>query len=155
MNLNLYEYTSIILLPIILFHFSLDFLSDSDIIKNETKIGILQFFHHIVCTIYISGIVLLPFVSRNISVLFITIIVSMVIQIGYLINNENCWVTIMANKLINPKYPNRKWVGGDICSLIKSYIRDDSWRYSNIKYINNTKLTLIANIVHIFILLTI
>ena len=152
-KLGMYEYVSVILLPLILFHFCLDFLSDDEIVRDETKIGILQFFHHTVCTIYLSGILILPFISINIGIIILTILVSIITQIGYLINNEYCWVTSMVNKMINPGgNGKRKWVGGDICSLIKSYLYDN-WRYSDIKYINNTKLTLIANIVHIIIII--
>ena len=150
--MELYEYVSVILVPLILFHFCLDYLSDRDIVKDETKIGIIQFFHHTVCTIYMAGITILPFISGSLSIITMTIIVSIITQIGYLINNEGCWVTSYVNKIITGS-DKRKWAGGDICSLIKSYIRDPNWRYSDITYINNTNLVLIANIIHIIILL--
>ena len=73
--MELYEYVSVILVPLILFHFCLDYLSDRDIVKDETKIGIIQFFHHTVCTIYLAGITILPFISGSLSVITMTIIV--------------------------------------------------------------------------------
>ena len=149
--MDLYEYTSL-LLPLILFHFSLDYLSDRDIVKDETKIGIIQFFHHTVCTIYTSGITILPFLNTNISVLVLVIFVSICTQIGYLINNEYCWLTKIVNKMINVS-DKRKWTGSDIPSLIKSYIRGDDWRYSDIRNLNNNNLMLITNTVHIIVLL--
>ena len=151
--MDLYEYTSL-LLPLILFHFCIDFLSDRDIVKDETKIGIIQFFHHTVCTIYTFGITILPFININISVLVLVIFVSICTQIGYLINNEYCWLTKIVNKMINPYGSGRrKWTGSDIPSLVKSYLRDSDWRYSDMRNLNNNNLMLITNTVHIIILL--
>jgi hypothetical protein len=153
MNLSLYDYTAIILIPLSLIMFSLDFLSDSEIIKNETKIGIFQLFHHIVCIIFLSSVSFMPFLTKRLSVLIISVITSLIIQIGYSINNDYCWLTRMVNKMINPVRPDRKWVGGDIHSLIKKYTREDSWAYSDIRYIDNTNLVVFVNGVHILTLL--
>jgi len=153
MNISLYEYTALFLIPYIIFHFTVDFLSDKEITSNETIIGTLQLFHHIVCAIYMFGIILMPFVTRKLSILFITIVTSLVIQVGYLINNDYCWLTKLVNQMINPEKIKRKWTGGDIVSIIKRYIRGDSWTYGNIEYIDNTTLVLIVNVVHIVCLI--
>jgi hypothetical protein len=150
MNLSLYDYTAVILLPLILINFCLDFLSDSEIVNNETKIGFFQLFHHIVCVVYLSSVVFMPFVTKKLSILIISVLVSFGIQLGYIVNNDYCWLTRMVNNMIDPSRPKRKWVGGDICSLVKKYMRDETWAYSDINYINNTKLVLIVNVVHIF-----
>ena len=151
--MNLYEYTSLILVPFVVIHFSMDFLSDSQVSKDETKIGVLQFLHSIICSIFLNGMLVLPFIKGNIGILSITILVSIATQIGYLINNDFCWLTTLVNTIINPDNPKRKWVGGDISSLIKKYIRGDDWACSDIKYIENTKIVILTNTILIVKLL--
>jgi hypothetical protein len=144
--MNLYEYSAVILLPIILFHFIIDFLSDSEIPPGlETKIGILQFIHTIWGSIMLSGIFILPFTKVSLSTLFITIATSIVIQSGFLINNDYCWMTKMTNNFISPTRKNRKW-RGNIMLLTQHYIRGDQWAYSDIRSIDQTYFVLISNI---------
>ena len=151
MNLDLYEYM-VLLTPIILFHFCIDYLSDSQITHSETKIGIYQFFHHIVCNIFGLGTLMLPFVSKNKNVITVSILTSLVIQIGFLKNKEYCWLTNLTNVTINPDKPRRKWMGGDLETLFKKYTRDDEWAYSDIRNPNNTNLVTIVNCIHLFML---
>jgi len=134
MNLNNYELSCIILI-ITLIHFITDYLSDGQIENNETKIGILIFIHHLLCIITFYGSILCLLFSRSIFMAFIIIVISIVIQSGYLINKDYCWYTIMVNKMINHEQPKRKW-RGDLFSLIKHYIRGDSWAYSDIRNAN-------------------
>ena len=93
-----------IVIVISLIHFSIDYLSDEQITSNETKIGILQIIHHLVITIQMFGI----FVN-NLPFKIIAILTSFAIQLGYLVNNDHCWLTTMVNKLINPDKPDRIW----------------------------------------------
>ena len=149
--MNNYE-ISCILLIIVLFHFSLDYLSDDCIKKDETKLGILIFLHHLFCIILAFGSVLCLLFSKSLLMAFIIIAISIIIQAGFLINKEYCWYTIMVNKLINPLQPKRKW-RGDIASLIKHYIRGDSWAYSDMYSINQQSMVLGVNIIVIMFLL--
>ena len=153
MNLGLYEYICV-LIPFILFNFSLDYLSDSQITQHETKIGMCQLFHHLTATIW-TWVILLPFMSSKLSVITLSILTSLVIQAGHRINKDYCWLTRIVNKTIDPNKPNRKWPGGDIGSLMKKYIRGDSWAYSDMLPPNNTSLSTIMNVIHLFILIKI
>jgi hypothetical protein len=140
-------------LPISLILWIIDFLSDSYITKNETKIGIMQYIHHIIAIIAFSG----PFINifvNNLTMLILSIILMIGIQIGFLYNNDYCWLTIMINKMIDPNRPKRKW-RGEIESLIKHYVRGDSWAYSDIHHIDFSNSVIIINILFIFALLKI
>ena len=153
MNLNLYEYISI-LTPFVVFNFCLDYLSDSQITQSETKIGMHQLFHHLVATILI-GTFTLPFISSHLSVVGLSILVSMGVQVGHRINKDYCWLTRTVNKMIDPQKTKRKWTGGDIGSLMKKYVRGDSWAYSDMGPQNNTTVTLVSNLIHLFVLIKI
>ena len=154
MNLDLYGYITL-LTPIILFHFCIDYLGDSQITHSETKIGMYQFFHHIVCTIFGVGTLILPFVTTNINVVAVSIITSLIIQIGFLKNKEYCWLTRLTNVTINKEHPKRKWVGGDLESLIKKYTRGDEWAYSDIRNPDNNTMVNVINLIHLFMLVKI
>jgi hypothetical protein len=151
MKLGVYEYICIIT-PLVLFTFSLDYLSDSQITDSETKIGIFQFIHHIIVTIILSTFAL-PFLSPKLSVITLSIIVSIIVQIGYRVNKDYCWWTRMVNVMINPDKPKRKWTGGDIESLMKRYVRGDSWTYSDMGPQNNNTLVILLNLIHLFVLI--
>ena len=152
--MNNYELSCLILI-ITLFFFSVDYLSDNQIIYSETKIGILSFLHHLFCIILGFGSILCLFFSKSLIMAFILILVSTIIQTGFLINNDYCWYTVMVNKIINPlSLGNRKW-RGDYESLIKHYIRGDSWGYSDIYTINQTQFVICINIIITLFLLKI
>jgi hypothetical protein len=140
--------------PFILFNFSLDYLSDSQVTQHETKIGMCQLFHHLTATVW-SGVFLLPFMSSKLSVITLSIITSLVIQIGHRINKDYCWLTKIVNQTIDPNKPNRKWAGGDIGSLMKKYTHGDAWAYSDMRPPNNTSLITIMNVIHLFVLIKI
>lgn len=153
MNLDLYEYMCV-LTPFLLFTFSLDYLSDSQITHSETKIGAFQFFHHLVVTIILATSAL-PFMSSHLSVIVLSILVSLGVQVGYRINKDYCWLTRVVNKMIDPQKPKRKWTGGDIESLMKKYVRGDSWAYSDMGPQNNNTLITVMNLIHLFVLIKI
>ena len=140
-----YELSCILLLVTIVF-FSFDYLSDDQIVHSESKLGILIFIHHLICVIIGFGSIFCLFFSKSIFMAFLIIIISIILQIGFLINDDYCWYTIMVNKIINPLQPMRKW-RGDYESLIKHYIRGDSWGYSDIFKINQTQFVILLNII--------
>lgn len=123
--MKLYDFVAIILIPVILFHFAIDYLSDENITKDETKIGFLQLLHYI----FISIVFYTPFLSflliKDLKYTILSIIILMVIQSGFLINRDRCWYTQMVNKMTNTSI-HRKWVS-DIPSFIKYYIRGSEW----------------------------
>jgi hypothetical protein len=153
MKLGLYEYIGV-LTPFIIFNFCLDYLSDSQITQHETKIGMHQLFHHFIATILMCAFTL-PFFSPNLSIITLSIIVSIGVQAGHRVNKDYCWLTRRVNKMIDPQKPNRKWTGGDTGSLMKKYIRGDSWAYSDMGPQNNTLITFVTNIIHLFVLIKI
>ena len=148
--MNLYEYIALIVLPFTILHFSLDYLSDKGIIKNEVKIGFLQFLHHFVAISHAAGLIL-PFFKAKLSTIVYVNLVSFIAQIGWLINKNNCWLLRLINKKMNSD-ENRKW-RGDFYSLLKHYTRGNDWAYSNIRNTENFKNILIMNSVHIFTLI--
>ena len=134
-------------LLISLFFWTVDFLSDSYITKDETKLGILQYIHHLAATIGFLG----PFINLftgNFVFYVVSIILSIIIQSGFLINDDYCWLTLMVNKCINPGQPKRKW-RADLSSFVKHYIRGDSWAYSDMYKPDFTSGTFITNCVFI------
>ena len=153
MNLDLYQYIAI-LIPFIIFNFCLDYLSDAQITHSETKLGMYQLFHHTTATIWTS-IFFLPFISSKLSVVGLSILTSLVIQAGHRINKDYCWLTTRVNKIIDPKKPKRKWTGGEIGSLMKKYVRGDSWAYSDMGPQNNTSIITVMNLIHLFVLIKI
>ena len=140
-----------VLTPFILINFCLDYLSDSQITHSETELGMHQLFHHLVATIW-AGIYTLPFMSSKLTVITVSVLVSIVIQGGHLMNKDYCWLTRRVNRKINSDKPDRKWVGGDIVSLMKKYVRGDDWAYSNMGVQKNRKLDCIVNCIHFGIL---
>ena len=145
---------SCILCIILLIFFSIDYLSDDQITDNETKIGICIFFHHLACVISGFGSILCLFFNGTILSTTIIVLISIIIQAGFLVNNDYCWYTKMVNNLIDPQKPNRKW-RGDYESLIKHYIRGDEWAYSDIRNIDQTQFVIFINIILILILIKI
>ncbi len=151
-SMELYTYVSLFVLPLGLFNFGLEFLSDSEILKDELKIGIPNLLHHLLYAFNILSVTVLLFLKPKLKVLIITILFSIVMQLGFLLNNDYCWVTQYINCLINPNRPNRKWRAG-IESMIKHYLRGDTWAYSEIKNPDNSNLLIFLNIVHILVLI--
>ena len=149
-----YEIFSLIIIPFTLFFFIFDFLRDNEITKNETKIGIVQLLHHLVFTLNISGILYTTLFSTSIPLSILLIIISTIIQIGWLVNNDYCWLTRYSNGLIGTKEINRKWIA-EISSLIKHYIRGDEWAYSEQYHRNRNTEVLLLNFMIIILLIKI
>jgi hypothetical protein len=150
--MDFYTFVSIFVLPLTIIHFCIDYLRDRDITHSETKIGVYQFIHHFIVIFNLVGTLALPFFNIDFLTLFVSICILIIAQIGYLMNDEYCWLLIMTNKMINPEHPKRKWIA-DIDSFIKNYTRGDSWAYSDIYSIDNTIKVTICNCVFIFILI--
>jgi hypothetical protein len=148
MNLSEYQLLSLIYIPYSLILFALDFLSDKNITKNELKIGILQYIHHLF-GIFNIGVIILFLTSKSLVLTAVSIIINLIAQVGFLINGDYCWLLTLVNKQINPEMPNRKW-RGEIVSLIKHYLRGDEWAYSDIRNNDATPTVLFVNIFMFF-----
>jgi len=122
----------------------IDILSDDYIKDNIIQVGILQYFHHLV-GIFNFGIIPLLFFSNNITMLVLSIAVSIISQIGWLYNDDLCWMFTYINKKIDPLRPKRKW-RAELYSYIKHYIRGDSWAYSDIRSVNMEQCANLQNI---------
>lgn len=138
-----------VVIVISLIHFSIDYLSDTQIIKDETKIGLLQLFHHFVITIQMLSVFVGVFFTKSLVFMTISIITSLVIQSGYIINNDHCWLTILVNTCIDPEKPDRIW-RNDILLQIKHYMRGNDWGYKNIVNFNQTNIVVFVNLMYIF-----
>ena len=147
-----YDLIALIILPLILIQFSIDYLSDAQITDNETRIGILQFIHHIINKVTFIGSIFTLFLITDIKYVVLSVIVLMITQIGFLKNNDCCWYTRMVNTLIDPKNPNRKWLS-DWESYVKHYIRGGEWAYSE-RFNNDATMEItVINIIYILILI--
>lgn len=147
---SFYELMSVFI-PVSLILWTIDYLSDSKIVVNETKLGMLQYLHHIVALIGFIG----PFINLfvgNLPIYVISIILNIIVQIGWIRNNDYCWLTRLVNTTINPNQPDRKW-RGEIGSFIKHYVRGDSWAYSDIYDVNYSNSVVVLNIIFIIGLL--
>ena len=153
--MNTYDFVALIILPLVIIHFSIDYLSDSQITHNETKIGVLGIFHHLVLTIQMVSIIfaIIPG-TAPVGIIILGIIISIIVQAGYLINNDYCWVTRMVNELIDSQKPNRKWLC-DIILQIKKYVRGDEWAYSDIRNVDQTGIVILSNLSFIIVLIKI
>jgi len=134
--MDLYNFISLVIIPLTLIHFLLDYLPDRDISHSEIEIGICQLFHHTISIIQMSGLFLVPFLNVNKSVFVVLVSVFLITHIGYLKNKGGCWLLRYTNRLINPNNPDRKWIS-NIYSYIKHYVRGESWAYSDIRNDNN------------------
>jgi hypothetical protein len=132
--MKLYDFFALIIIPLTLFRFGLDFLSDKEITNNETKASIMIFIHHFLGSIQCITIFLLFMDIGNDNnmklFLLINLIIALISQIGWIINKDLCFLTKYQNYIINKKKPNRKWRGG-IDMYIKHYIRGDEWAYAD------------------------
>ena len=124
-----------LILPFAIVNFCMDYLSDSEIVKDELKIGIVQFIHHIILFIH-SFVIVGPFIKPTIPLIILITAVNIGVQTGWLINNDYCWLTILTNHLIGTKNCNRKWMA-DIESHIKHYLHGDSWSITDINKLDN------------------
>ena len=147
--MELYEFSCLIL-PFIVGNFCIDYLSDSEIIKNELKIGIIQFIHHTILMIHGMGIIT-PFINPVLVIVILGTLVNIGVQFGWLINNDYCWLTLLTNRLIGTKEKNRKWMA-DMESHIKHYIYGDSWATTGINKLDNTKSVFLLNIINLIII---
>ena len=150
-NLSTYECISLMYFPYSIIMWTIDFLSDSYIKDNVVEVGILQYLHHLV-GIFNFGVIFLLFFSNNISMLILSIIISIISQIGWLYNNDLCWLFTLVNKKIDPTRPKRKW-RAELYSFIKHYIRGDSWGFSDINVVDMSGCANFTNIITIFCLI--
>jgi hypothetical protein len=144
MNLNEYELLSLFYIPSSLIFWAIDFLSDKNITENELKIGILQYVHHFIATILIFVIIIF-LTSKSLIFTIVSILITLGVQVGFLINDDYCFYTRMVNKELNPNIPDRKW-RNDIESYIKHYIRGDDWAYSDIWNQDKTPAVIYGNV---------
>lgn len=142
LNLSAYEMMALFYIPISLICWTIDYLSDKQITKDETKIGILQYIHHLI----ISALNPIPllFVSKSMLITVLTVITAIGTQIGWLITNDECFYINMMNKLICPEMPRRKF-RNTFTSFIKHYIRGDDWAYSKIRTTDGTIDVIVGN----------
>jgi hypothetical protein len=145
MNLTEYEILALFYIPYSLITWSIDFLSDKEITKNEFEIGSKQFLHHIISSILV-GVLILLLTSRNISITILSIIITLGSQVGWLINNDYCFYTKYISTKINPDNPDRKW-RNDFSSFIKHYLHGDSWAYSKIYNQDKTSAVIYGNVI--------
>jgi len=127
-----------IVIPYVLLHFIIDYLSDSRIVKDELKLGILQFIHHFIAQVGFFGI-LIP--TNNIKYISGCFLCNICIQIGFLINKDRCWYTRMINKIIDPNQPDFIRFRNIYSAFIRHYIRGNSWGYSEAYFKNSTTVT--------------
>lgn len=129
-----------------LFFFGADFLSDSQIVKDETKIGLLSYLHHFIsihCTI---GLPICVLFNKNVVFLLINLLLGIIAQYAWLIYKEDCPFTTFVNKIINKNKPDRIW-RSDACSLFKHYVRGEKWAYKDIYNKDKTNLALYYNVI--------
>jgi len=143
-NLSSYEMFSLVIIPFSLVFFGADFLRDKEITQNETKIGIVQLIHHLAFTTNMSGLISSVFLTCNIKFVVFLTILSMINQVGWLLNDDHCWLTQYANKIIGAQAKNRKWIA-EVSSLVRHYIQGDDWAYSDMRPVNRNRQVIISN----------
>ena len=148
-----FDLFSLIIIPFSLFFFIFDFLRDGEILTDELKIGILQYIHHLLFTLNVSGLICTVLFSTNIFTVILLILLSTGIQIGWLINNDYCWLTTLTNRLIGTKCKNRKWMA-DIESHIKHYLYGDSWSITDINKLNNKWFVCLFNLFNLITIIS-
>ena len=96
------------------------------------------------------GSIFTLFLIDDIKYITISVLILIIVQLGFVKNNDYCWYTKMVNELIDPNKPNRKW-RSDWESFIRHYVRGDEWAYSN-RFNNGatTEMT-VVNVVYILI----
>ena len=150
--MDFYNFISTFVLPLTITHFSIDYLSDNEITRSETKIGIIQYIHHFIVNFNLIGVLVLPFINADLLTLYTSVLVSVIAQGGYLMNQEQCWITKYVNKLICGR-SNRKWIA-DFSSFMKYYTRGESWAQSDVYgKIDNTLKVTIMNVLFLFVLI--
>jgi hypothetical protein len=141
-NIDIYS----LIIPVSLITFTMDYLPDNQIVKDETTIGFYSYLHHLISIICTIGLPAFLLFSKSLFFVTINIIIFIIAQIGWLYNKDYCWLTKKVNTTIDSKKPNRIW-RADINSFIKHYIRGDSWAYKDIYNNDKTNLTLFVNII--------
>lgn len=145
--MDIYQCMSLIYVPYSLIMWTIDILSDDFIKDNVIEIGVLQYLHHLV-GIFNFGVIFLLFFSNDINMLMLSVIVSIISQIGWLYNDDLCWLFTYVNKRIDPSRPKRKW-RAELYSFIKHYIRGDSWGFSDITNVDMGGCANFTNIITI------
>lgn len=141
-----------IIVPLSLFTFMLDYLPDTQIVKDETKIGVYSYLHHLISIICTFGLPIFLLFEKSLFIGIMNVIIFTISQIGWIYYGDYCWLTSKVNKLINPSRPNRIW-RSDLIAFIKHYIRGDEWAYKDIYNNDKTSLTLFVNILLLLYLL--
>jgi len=141
-NIDIYS----LIIPVSLITFTMDYLPDNQIVKDETTIGFYSYLHHLISIICTIGLPAFLLFSKSLFFVTINIIIFIIAQIGWLYNKDYCWLTKKVNTTIDSKKPYRIW-RADINSFIKHYIRGDSWAYKDIYNNDKTNLTLFVNII--------
>jgi hypothetical protein len=150
--MKLYEFIAIIVIPITLFYFIIDYLSDNNITKDETKVGILQLIHHFLVSMVFTTPLVSLFLLKDLKYTALSIIIILIIQGGFLINKERCWLSRMVNRMTNSSV-DRKWIS-DINSYIKYYIRGSEWANGDVHPDFNYKYTMpLVNMLYIITLI--
>ena len=149
--MEIYECITLIL-PFVIVNFCMDYLSDSEILADELKIGIVQFIHHIILFIH-SFVIFGPFIKPSILLIILITAVNIGVQIGWTINNDYCWLTTLTNRLIGTKCKNRKWMA-DIESHIKHYLYGDSWSITDINKLNNKWFVCLFNLFNLITIIS-
>ena len=114
----------------------------------------VQYLHHFAFTTNISGLIGTLFLSNSIPFVAWLMLGSMINQVGWLINDDHCWLTRYANGLIGTESKNRKWIA-EISSLIKHYTRGDEWAYSEMRSVDRNEQVIISNGLLLLILIKI
>ena len=143
--MDLYEYISVFVIPLSIFNFSLEYLSDSEIGPGSEYIGVINAIHHFFYALNTAGVLCLPFLAPGITVITVSIVAFIIMLIGYQINKDSCFITRYYNTKINPKKPNRKWRAG-IESGIKHYLRGNEWAYADMPQPDYSTMLIMMNL---------
>ena len=139
-----YDIFALIVIPLTIFLFSIDYLSNKDITHYELKAGIFVFLHHLLFVIT-ANVFTFAIISKDPRLLLVTATINVISQAGWLINNDFCFITKFQNNIINENRPNRLWRGSPEL-LLKHYFRGDEWAYKNYTEYKNEKIVLFGNL---------
>ena len=145
-----YDFFAVILVPIALIHFIIQFLSDSAIINDELKLGILNLIHHCIY-VFNTSLPLSLFLIKDIKFTILSTFSLLCYLVGCLINNEECFYSKFVNTNINKHNPYKKWTY-DISCFIAHYVRGEKWFNKSMSNPNKslTKINVLLTILQIF-----
>ena len=139
-----YDIFALIVIPLTIFLFSIDYLSNKDIVHSEVKSGVFIALHHLLFVLTVN-VFLFAIINRDPKLLLINATINLISQVGWIINNDFCFITKFQNILINKNKPNRLWRGSPDL-LLKHYFRGDEWAYKDYSEYKNDKIVLFGNI---------